>query len=247
MAVEPYRFLVADFADEISVLNPSLWRAYGFRFKEETYITSIIGGWEHIYSDPPGGHVALFTCTEEGVPLEILAAEPVMEEGRRQVFHIDPVKMIPGKWYMIAQGSTEKQTFVAGQTLWNNMHAVGYWDVNEMMETLGIFSDWRPIGTGDFPFQMFVWRHKDGEEWSSQGPPEKIIGLPPTTTTEGIADARPDLGFYHGWYERELTIWSKQKGIWENAHKRPHRSGSWQEPVTETWAKKKGIWKPIIS
>jgi len=217
-------------ADHASDTTPSgsanYWRGYAFQFSMELEITSIIGG--IIEKTFDRGYVAFYTCLENGTPQSILGSAEITEIGRRQTFDIDPVTVMPGNWYMIAQGASDSG---------RQMAPVGYWDVSAMLEEEEIFAAWEPGVDKAGTYQMFGW--------SRNGDPSAILGASPSTTTWGFTDARPDLGFFYGGY-RFMTIWPKVEGIWKRSDSYAKIGGNWRL-VTEGWCKEGGVWRQIVS
>ncbi len=224
------RFLTADYAPDQPPPTSgtvSLYRAYAFTFSRPLTITSLIGGIAIMLG--AGVYIAFYSCTEGGVPQELLRHQLMTGEGRRQTIDIEPIQVIPGEWYMIAMG--------AADSAHASMAAVGYFDVNNMLSQETMFSAWRPVVDELGVFQMFTWT-------GSQGHPSGIIGRNPTSSGTGVSDARPDLGFFYGGYSF-FTVWPKVGGVWRQSETAIRKSGMWKAG-TAGWVKVNGIWKQTV-
>lgn len=242
MVSMPNTFMVSDYADRIDSSTSSeyeywrWWRGYRFMVSRPVVIHKFL--FSNNMSD---FSVALYESNANSVPLSVLAyvrgADYAPEPdgwGLENSFkdssgrNISKVLVVPDVRYILAAGVN----FSPGG-VFNDLQ-VKKWNVESMVSSFDLISEWFPTSTDQDEFLSLSWHFT--------GPHTSLVDTAPSTSTSGRCYSRPDLGFSYtdilgssvrvgGRYEEISDGWTKVDGVWRE--------------VDGMWTRVGGVWRSI--
>ena len=221
-------FFIGDYITWYVVTSVRFWKGYTFKPATTITVTSLL---RTVSGNNGGCHVAIYRASPTGHPYELLRSVTVPigdgVSGDHPTWYmeypVEPVTLSPDNWYLIAQGATS--------TTDRSWDLDDYFDVSTVIAGETIIDDWRP--TASDRTELF-WL------WNVSGAPVNIVGRDPLSSSSGVLDQRPAVGFGYGGF----NIWVKKSGEWIQVTAIwAHKGGAWQ-PVSSVDVNKDG-WKPI--
>ena len=213
-------FYIRDYANYTDAGIGFRWRGYTFRPSQNLTITALTLRLYNARGETPR-YVAVYNSNVGGDALSLLG-HATMDNTitTKQTVSITPISLTAGQWYLLATGDRE-----SAEVLNNNPRSVDYFNVDTVVSSETILSDWGP--REDVMPRLF-WRYGT-ENVAFVGEPSALVGESPLALQYGGPDVRPAIGFGYGGF----NIWV-------------YKSGAWQ-PVTDIWARKGGAWQPVSS